>query len=227
MRNTSLAGLAPVLLALLVPNAHAADEALATDEQKFSYVVGAGVARDLIGQGISVDAKAFALAIEDAMADREPRMTVEEMREVVTKAQEKAEAEAQQAASANRAKGDAFRTEYAAKQGVTSLPNGILYTVLASGEGPSPTAESTVEVHYVGRFTDGREFDSSVARGQPAQFPLNGVIKGWTETLPLMKVGDKWEVVIPPELGYGSAGAGGAIGPDETLVFEIELLKIL
>lgn len=224
MRIAPSLGLA---LLLLVPAAHAADDALTTEEQKFSYVVGVGIARDLIGQGIKVDPKALALAIEDAMADREPRLSVEEMREVIAARQAEAEAKAAEAGGANRTRGDSFRAEYEKKDGVTKLPNGVLYTVLASGNGKNPTVDSTVEVHYVGKLTDGREFDSSRARGQPAQFPLNGVIRGWTETLPLMKEGDKWEVVIPPELGYGAAGAGGAIGPDETLVFEIELLKIL
>lgn len=223
MRIAPIAGLALVLLA---PQAQA-DEALSTEKQKFSYVVGAGVARDLLSQGIQVDAQAFSLAIEDAMADREPRMSLEEMRQVVDAARAKAEAEAAEAGAGNRSRGDAFRTEYAQREGVTELPNGIMYTVMAEGDGATPAPDAEVEVHYVGRLVDGREFDSSVARGQPARFPLNGVIPGWSQTLPLMQEGDKWEVVIPPELAYGSTGAGDAIGPDETLVFEIELLQVL
>lgn len=226
MRTASRLTLAIALAACALPAA-ADDPALATDEQKFSYVVGVRFAQDLLQQGLKVDPAAFSLAIEDAMANREPRMTLDEMKAVVKTAQEQAQAKASAAGNANKAKGEAFRAEYRKKDGVKELPDGVLYTVLKSGTGKSPTADSKVEVNYVGKLTDGKEFDSSVARGKPAQFPLNGIIKGWAETLPLMKEGDKWEVVIPPELAYGSTGAGATIGPEETLVFEIELLKVL
>ena len=105
--------------------------------------------------------------------------------------------------------------------------SGLKYTILESGSGPSPDTHSQVSVHYRGRLEDGTEFDSSYKRGQPAKFPLNGVIKGWTEALLLMKTGDKWELTIPPELGYGSRGVGEVIPPNSSLIFEVELLKIL
>jgi FKBP-type peptidyl-prolyl cis-trans isomerase FklB len=109
---------------------------------------------------------------------------------------------------------------------VTTLPNGIQYEVLRKGDGEQPTAKDSVTVHYVGSLIDGQEFDSSRRRGEPASFPLGNVIKGWQEVLPLMRVGSRWLVTIPPDLAYGVNGAGAAIGPNETLVFEIELLSV-
>ncbi|MHA3773950.1 FKBP-type peptidyl-prolyl cis-trans isomerase [Verrucomicrobiota bacterium sgz303538] len=123
-------------------------------------------------------------------------------------------------------KGEKFLKENAAKEGVKTLPSGLQYKVLKQGEGKSPKATDTVSVHYKGTLIDGKEFDSSYKRGEPAEFPVNRVIKGWTEALQLMKEGDKWMLYIPSNLAYGSRGAGRDIGPDETLIFEVELLKV-
>jgi FKBP-type peptidyl-prolyl cis-trans isomerase FklB len=122
--------------------------------------------------------------------------------------------------------GDSFRTENSARPEVTTLESGLQYEVLVEGNGPKPSAEDTVVTHYHGTLTDGTVFDSSVERGSPASFPVNRVIPGWTEALQLMGVGSKWRLVIPPELAYGERGAGGAIPPNSTLVFEVELLEI-
>jgi hypothetical protein len=126
----------------------------------------------------------------------------------------------------NSAKGSAASGKPSA-EGMTVLPSGLKYRVVKAGTGNRPTADNTVEVHYRGRFTDGKEFDSSYQRGQPASFPVKGVIKGWTEALQLMTEGSKWELSIPPDLAYGKAGMPPVIPPDSTLFFEVELLKIL
>ncbi len=124
------------------------------------------------------------------------------------------------------AKGEKYLKENATKEGVKTLPSGLQYKSLKAGSGKSPKATDTVSVHYRGTLLDGKEFDSSIKRGEPAEFPVNGVIKGWTEALQLMKEGDKWMLVIPANLAYGARGAGGDIGPNETLIFEVELLKV-
>ena len=124
------------------------------------------------------------------------------------------------------AKGETYLKENAKKEGVKTLPSGLQYKVVKEGSGKSPKATDTVSVHYRGTLIDGTEFDSSIKRGEPAEFPVNRVIKGWTEALQLMKEGDKWMLYIPSHLAYGERGAGGAIGPIETLIFEVELLKV-
>lgn len=207
-----------------------AQEELSTDKQKFSYSVGFQIANQVMqraqAQGVEFDSDAFLGAMTDVMNGAEPKLTPEEMQQVM-EAQNK-EQEAAMAAAAGEAKaaGDTFREEYKAGEGVETTESGLAYKVLASGEGKTPTAESTVKVHYVGKLTDGTEFDSSVARGEPAEFGVTGVIPGWTEIVQLMKEGDKWEVVIPSELAYGERGAGASIPPNSTLVFEIELLEV-
>jgi FKBP-type peptidyl-prolyl cis-trans isomerase FklB len=122
--------------------------------------------------------------------------------------------------------GDAFLAANKAKEGVVTLPNGLQYQVIKAGDGKKPTAEDLVEVHYRGKLIDGTEFDSSYAKGQPAVFKVSGVIPGWNEALKLMPVGSRWQLVIPPQLGYGERGAGRDIGPNATLIFDVELLAI-
>ena len=130
------------------------------------------------------------------------------------------------AADENVKTGAAFLAANKSKPGVTTLPSGLQYKVLTAGTGPKPTASDTVTVNYRGTLISGKEFDSSYKRGQPATFPVGGVIKGWTEALQLMPVGSKWQLFIPADLAYGDRGAGGDIGPGETLIFEVELLSI-
>ena len=129
-------------------------------------------------------------------------------------------------AEANRQKGEAFLVENQKKEGVITLPSGLQYKVIEEGTGESPKPNDTVVTHYRGTLIDGKEFDSSYRRGEPASFPVNRVIAGWTEALQLMKVGAKWQLFIPPELAYGERGAGRAIGPNAALIFEIELVEI-
>ena len=129
-------------------------------------------------------------------------------------------------ATNNLAKGEVFLKENAKKEGVVTLPSGLQYKILKEGKGPKPAATNMVTTHYVGTLIDGTEFDSSIKRGQPATFPVTGVIPGWTEALQLMKVGSKWQLFIPAKLGYGENGAGDKVGPNSTLIFEVELLDI-
>jgi len=168
--------------------------------------------------------------IKDALAGAEPRLTFEERREVMTALTEELQKKhAEQAGTAgadNRKAGDEFLQANAKKQGVKTTASGLQYKVIKEGKGASPKATDSVTVHYSGTLIDGTEFDSSYKRGEPATFPLNGVIRGWTEGLQLMKEGAKYEFYIPSELAYGERGAGGAIGPNATLVFTVELISV-
>lgn len=199
-----------------------------------SYAIGYKTGEQMKGRMDDLDFEAFLDGMRHAAIGDESdgRMTVEEMDAAITAYQQKKfeemEADMKKAADDNAAAGQAFRDENGAKEGVTTLENGLQYEVLASGEegAAQPTLEDTVIAHYHGTLIDGTVFDSSVERGEPATFPLSRVIEGWQEALTRMKVGDKWKVVIPPELGYGENGVGDAIGPNATLVFEVELLEV-
>ncbi|MCG3200587.1 MAG: Peptidyl-prolyl cis-trans isomerase Mip [Gammaproteobacteria bacterium] len=214
-----------VVAALLIaPVAHAqeAGGALTTDKQRFSYAVGMQIGQSLASQGVDLDAQAFSMAVQDALSGAAPKLSPEEAEKIV-KTQRVAIAKAR--AEKNGAAGNAFRDEYKQKEGVKAFDNGILYRVLKEGTGPKPTIADVVEVNYEGRHVNGQVFDSSQAQGGPVKFPLKGIIKGWQDTLQKMPEGSKWEIVVPPELGYGMEG-GGPIGPNETLVFTIDLVKV-
>jgi FKBP-type peptidyl-prolyl cis-trans isomerase len=157
------------------------------------------------------------------MTDQEAQSTLNELQADLKKRQEQ---EMQQLAETNKKEGETFLAANKSKAGVISLPSGLQYKILQEGTGPKPTAADTVTVNYRGTLLDGTEFDSSYKRGQPVSFPVGGIIKGWTEALLLMPVGSKWQLFIPPELAYGPRQAGPAIGPNSTLVFEVELLSI-
>lgn len=199
-------------------------------EQKYSYALGQDIGNSLGKMPMQVELDYLVQGLRDVSGEGEGLLTEEEARQVLQEFTQKAQAaqlEKQQTAAAdNMANGDAFRKENAAKEGVTTTDSGLQIETVQAAEGPKPTVEDRVTVHYTGTLVDGTKFDSSVDRGQPATFPLNGVIKGWTEGLQLMNVGGKYRLVIPPELGYGASGAGQAIGPNATLVFDIELLSI-
>lgn len=204
--------------------AMAQDDTLATDEAKVSYALGMMVGERVLKQYENLDYDTLIEAMKAQHAGDETLMTMEEAQNAL---QAQAEAAASEAAMAAKEAGDAFLAENAARDGVSVTDSGLQYEVIEEAEGDKPTLESTVSVHYVGTLMDGTEFDSSVARGEPAQFPLNGVIPGWTEGLQLMNVGSKYRFVIPSDLAYGDRGAGQSIGPGETLVFEVELLEIM
>ena len=207
----------------------AADEDPQLDSalQRLSYAIGLQVGQSLRGQGLDeIDAAALAAALEDVYADRRPRLTVEQMQAAQTAYQAESGARQNRQAEANLATGRAFLAENAENEGVVQTPDGLQYRILSAGEGVTPTAEDRVVVHYRGRLLDGTEFDSSYGRGEPTEFMLGAVIQGWQAALQLMPVGSHWEVWIPAELAYGERGAGGSIGPNEALHFEIELLEI-
>lgn len=207
-----------------------AEEIKMTEKQKLSYLLGNNTAKSMINKEIEIDADAFLQGMQDQFANKKSRLSQAESNQVMMNFQESMRAKAQQKqdklSAGNIDAGKAFFKTYKAKDGVTSLDNGIAYRVIKKGNGAQPTANDTVVAHYTGKLVDGRVFDSSVQRGEPATFPLKNVIKGWQEVVPMMGVGAKWEVVIPPQLAYGERGPGGIIGPNSTLVFEIELIEI-
>lgn len=202
---------------------------LATDKQKESYALGMNLARRMEQQPVELDKDALAQGFQDGLSGKTQLTDDEanvELKKLSDEAQANAQKKEQEAAEANMKEGEAFLAANKAKEGVMALPSGLQYKVEKQGTGPKPTASDTVVCNYRGTFIDGKEFDSSYKRGQPATFPVGGVIKGWTEALQLMPVGSKWELFIPPDLAYGARGAGGVIGPNATLVFEVELLSI-
>jgi FKBP-type peptidyl-prolyl cis-trans isomerase len=157
------------------------------------------------------------------MTDEQAQTTIMELQ---SQLRSKMDAQRKASGTTNKKDGEAFLAANKTKPGVVTLPSGLQYKILTAGTGPKPTTADSVECNYKGTLINGTEFDSSYKRGQPATFPVTGVIKGWTEALQLMPVGSKWQLVLPPDLAYGARGAGDAIGPDATLVFEVELLSI-
>lgn len=205
---------------------------LTTQRQKNSYALGMSIGLGLKKQGVadSIDSALAVRGMREALAGGKTAMTEDEMKTALqqlrTQFQATQEAKAKEAGSSARKEGDTFLAANKAKDGVKVLPDGLQYKVLTEGNGPKPSATDTVTVNYRGTLIDGKEFDSSYKRGQPASFPVNGVIKGWTEALQLMPVGSKWQIFIPADLAYGDRGAGADIGPGATLIFEVELLSI-
>ena len=216
----------------------APEPTLDTIDQRLSYMVGNNMANQFRRDGVELDLDALKLGIEDTLADKESRLSQDQVRDTITEMQARAQArqEAQQAeqeqaraaqGEKNIAEGEAYLAANKAKEGVVTTDSGLQYKELVAGDGPTPTEQDTVSVHYRGTLVDGTEFDSSYGRGEPATFPVTGVIPGWVEALQLMNVGDKWELVIPSDLAYGPGGTGGDIGPNATLLFEVELLEIV
>jgi FKBP-type peptidyl-prolyl cis-trans isomerase len=225
-----MAATATLLVACGGEEAKQAEPKLDTLEEKVSYIVGYNMASQAKANNFEVDVNALTMAMQDAQSDKESRLSQEESQAAMTAFQTQQQAKQQEAmtkqAEENKQEGEAYLAEYGQKEGVTTTESGLQYREITDADGPSPTAEDEVTVHYTGRLIDGTVFDSSVERGQPATFPVNGVIPGWVEALQLMEVGDKWEIVIPSELAYGPGGTSGPIGPNETLIFEVELLDI-
>lgn len=212
----------------------AAPLVLKTQKDKASYAigqnVGKGLATNLKRDHVDVNNAVLLRGLRDALTGAKPSMTDDEMKAAMTALQadlkSKREASNQVAGSANKTAGEAFLAANKAKDGVVTLPSGLQYKVLKAGDGPKPTAADTVVCNYRGTLIDGKEFDASEKHGGPATFPVSGVIKGWTEALQLMPVGSKWQLYIPSDMAYGAAGAGADIGPNSTLIFDVELVSI-
>jgi FKBP-type peptidyl-prolyl cis-trans isomerase FklB len=203
---------------LAVPAIAAEKKELKTLKEKSSYAIGLDMGGSLKKNGIEVDQDALNRGIKDALTGSKPLMTDEEMKESIMALQKDLQTKRAE-------KNKSFLEENKKKDGVVALPSGLQYKVLTPGTGKTPKATDSVTVNYKGTLIDGTEFDSSYKRGQPATFPVNGVIPGWTEALQLMKEGAKWQLVLPPNIGYGERGAG-QIPPNSVLIFEVELISV-
>jgi FKBP-type peptidyl-prolyl cis-trans isomerase FklB len=221
-----------VLCAVLVttPVVAAEKQELKTQKDKVSYVIGLDMGNSLKKNMVDVDTEILIRGLKDALSGANPLMTEQEMKETIMALQKDLQAKQQEQAKAlaekNKKEGETFLAENKKKRGVITMPSGLQYKILANGKGQSPKATDTVTVNYKGTLVDGTEFDSSYKRGQPATFTVNGVIPGWTEALQLMKEGSKWQLFVPSNLAYGERGAGGAVGPNAVLIFEVELISI-
>lgn len=224
MNRTLVSGASSLIIAgLLTTSVFAQDTELATDEDKVSYGLGMMIGERVLKQYGELNYDLLMQGMQAQQSGGETLLTMEEAQTALQTQQQQAAAQA--SAEAQQA-GAAFLADNKAREGVGVTDSGLQYEVVTEAEGAKPTIDDTVSVHYVGTLMDGTEFDSSIARGEPASFPLKGVIPGWTEGLQLMNVGSKYRFVIPSELAYGDRGAGEAIGPGETLIFEVELLEI-
>ncbi len=181
-------------------------------------------------QGLDIDPGLLIQGIKDGLNNSKTAMSEKDMETTMKAFQQemmgKAQAKQKVDADNNKKVGEAFLTANQKKEGVVTLPSGLQYKILTNGSGPKPTKDQTVKCHYRGTLIDGTEFDSSYKRGEPTEFPVGGVIKGWTEALQLMSVGSKWQLFIPSDLAYGERGTGQTIGPNATLIFEVELISI-
>jgi FKBP-type peptidyl-prolyl cis-trans isomerase FklB len=192
---------------------------LKNQKDKVSYIIGMNIGNDLKRQSIDISPKILAEGVQQALAGSKPLLTEQEIQETMMAFQKEMMAK-------QKERGDAFLAENKKKEGVKTLPSGLQYKVIKAGTGKKPKLNDTVMTHYRGTLIDGTEFDSSYKRGQPVSFLVSGVLPGWTEALQLMEEGAKWQLFIPSNLAYGERGAGGIIGPNATLIFEIELVSI-
>lgn len=203
-----------------------------TELEKISYALGMSMANNFRSSGIQeLDVKKFAQGLDAAFNGGELSMTYDQAKETIrvyfTQMEEQMRAQAEASAKVNEEAGKSYLAENAKRPETVTLPSGLQYEVIEEGKGPQPTAQDQIKVHYTGRLIDGTVFDSSVERGEPATFGVTQVIPGWVEALQLMKAGSKWRLHIPSQLAYGPQGAGGVIGPNATLIFDVELLEVI
>ena len=221
---TYLAGCAP-------EEASSASELkLDTSKNRISYTIGVNIGQDFKSQNMDVDPDLLLMGLKDTLSGKELQLTEEEMVQEIQNFQQemqvKMAAEMEAKAAENKAAGEAFLAENAKQEGVVETESGLQYKIIEPGQGDSPGPADVATVHYRGTLIDGTQFDSSYDRGQPASFPVGGVIPGWSEALQLMKPGAKWQLSIPAELAYGERGAGQDIGPNSTLLFDVELISV-
>lgn len=226
--NFKTLALLPILFfgAQAMADTHATE--LKTDQQQLSYIFGIQVGQNMKAEGVDLDMEAFTAGVADMFAGNAPQLDQATAGKVVEAFQQKKAKEIAAEMNAKQELAKAYMDANAKKDGVITLESGLQYKIINEGDGATPTDKDKVIAHYTGTLLDGTKFDSSYDRGEPATFPVTGVIKGWQEALQLMKEGAKWEIVVPGNLGYGprGAGQGSPIGPNETLLFEIELIAI-
>ncbi len=226
IRSVALA----VALLFFASSLYAADAVtLKTPKEKLSYIIGVQVGTDLKNQSIDVDPAIVGRGLQDSILGNKLLIGDQEAKDFIAAYQKeratKVAEEKKKLGEKNKQEGTVFLAENKKKEGVKTLPSGLQYKVIKAGTGKTPKATDTVVTQYKGTLINGTEFDSSYRRNEPATFPVNGVIRGWTEALQLMKEGSKWQLVVPPELAYGEQGAG-PIGPNATLIFEVELVSV-
>lgn len=199
-------------------------------KDKISYSIGVDIGKSILKQKIDINTESFVQGFKDGQSDKSTLMTEDEIRQTLmalqTEMLERQKTDMKNLATKNLTDGQKFLEDNKKKQGVITLPSGLEYRIIKEGKGESPKATDVVTTHYRGKLIDGTEFDSSYNRGEPVKFTVNGVIPGWTEALQLMKPGAKWELFIPSKLAYGEHGVGQIIGPNSTLIFEVELLSV-
>jgi len=228
MKLQFMAGIGILILALQV----SAEEPLVLKSQKdrVSYIIGMEIGKNFKKQSVDIDPGLLTRGLKDAISGEKPLLTEQEIQETMAAFQKemmaKQEELAKKLGEKNKKEGEAFLAKNKEKEGVKTLPSGLQYIVSKAGTGKKPGINDSVTTHYRGTLIDGTEFDSSYKREQPVTFPVSGVIPGWTEALQLMEEGAKWQLFIPSHLAYGERGTGGVIGPNATLIFEIELLSV-
>lgn len=222
--------LAIVCLLCAAPAWAAPNDSLTTPEQKAAYALGLRVGADLREKEAKLSPEMFALGFKDGLENAQPKLSTEEQSQALAEfsrqMQARQLAKLKELSDKNLAEGQAFLKANQAKPGVKTTASGLQYKVLTAGKGKTPKTSDTVTVNYRGRLIDGTVFDDSYQRGQPSSFDLSGIIRGWQEALQLMKEGDRWEIYLPADLAFGPQGAGPQIGPNATLVFEVELVKV-
>jgi FKBP-type peptidyl-prolyl cis-trans isomerase FklB len=226
MKLKTLAILPFLFGAPVMADTHAAK--LESDKEKLSYIFGIQVGQNMMAEGVDLELDAFTAGVADMFAGKQPQLDQESAEKVISEFQQKKAQEMAAIMNQKQEQSKAYLEENAKKDGVITTESGLQYRVITEGDGAIPTEKDKVIAHYKGTLLDGTVFDSSYDRGEPATFPVTGVIKGWQEVLQMMKEGSKWEIVLPSDIAYGprGAGQGSPIGPNETLLFDIELIAI-